>query len=119
MTSFVSQSGYDQCGGDIETSFKQDNQVLGIKKSNKKRFEAQQLLAQLNALAHNVLVWVKRWLTTETPALKQIGFVRLMRDVSTSTGRLLFDESRRLIEIRLNKADISVTPWLHGFSKFL
>ena len=41
----------------METSFKQDNQALGMKKRNKKRFESQQMLTQLNALAHNVLVW--------------------------------------------------------------
>lgn len=110
---------YDQRGGGVETSFKQDNQALGIKKRNKKRFEAQQMLTQLNALAHNVLVWAKRWLTAETPTLKQIGFVRLMQDVFTTTGRLLFDESGRLIEIRLNQADTLVKPWLHGLSKLL
>ena len=110
---------YDQRGGGVETSFKQDNQALGNKKRNKKRFEAQQMLTQLNALAHNVLVWAQRWLTTETPALKQIGFVRLMRDVFTTTGRLLFDAAGRLIEIRLNDADTLVKPWLHGLSKLL
>ena len=110
---------YDQRGGGVETSFKQDNQALSIKKRNKKRFEAQQMLTQLNALAHNVLVWAKRWLTTETPALKQIGFVRLIRDVFTTTGRLLFDESGKLIEIRLNEADTLVKPWLHGLAKLL
>ncbi len=106
---------YDQPGGGVETSFKQDNQALG----NKKRFEAQQMLTQINALAHNVLVWAKRWLTTEMPTLKQIGFVRLMRDVLTTTGRLLFDDSGRLIEIRLNQADTLVRTWLHGLSKLL
>ncbi len=110
---------YDQRGGGVETSFKQDNQALGIKKRNKKQFEAQQMLTQLNALAHNVLVWAKRWLTTETPALKQIGFVRLMRDVFTTTGRLLFDAAGRLIEIRLNAADARARPWLHGLYKLL
>ena len=44
---------YDQRGGAVETSFKQDNQALKIKKRNKKRFEAQQMLTQLEVLAHN------------------------------------------------------------------
>ncbi len=110
---------YDQRGGGVETSFKQDNQALGTKKCNKKRFEAQQMLTQLNALAHNVLVWAQHWLTAEMPALKQIGFFRLMRDVFTTTGRLLFDESGQLIEIRLNADDTLVRPWLHALSKLL
>lgn len=46
--------GYDQRGGGVETSFKQDNQALKIKKRNKKRFEAQPVLTQLEVLAHNV-----------------------------------------------------------------
>ncbi len=68
------------------------------------------MLTQLNALAHNVLVWAKRWMTTETPELKPIGFVRLMRDVFTTTGQLRFDNCGRLIEIRLNAADTLVRP---------
>lgn len=42
-----------------------------------------------------------------------------MRDVFTTTGRLLFDAAGRLIEIRLNDADTLVRPWLHGLSKLL
>ncbi len=110
---------YDQRGGGVETSFKQDNQALGTKKRNKKRFHAQQMLTQLNALAHNVLVWAKRWLTADTPELKPIGFVRLIRDVFTTTGQLLFNPQGQLIEIRLNAADTLVRPWVHRLSLLL
>jgi hypothetical protein len=110
---------YDQRGGGVETSFKQDNQALGIRKRNKKCFEAQQMLTQLNALAHNVLVWAKGWLLQDSPELKPIGFVRLMRDVFTTTGQLFFDAAGRLVEIRLNDADTLVKPWIHGLSKLL
>ena len=110
---------YDQRGGGVETSFKQDNQALGNRKRNKKRFEAQQMLTQLNVLAHNVLVWAKRWLTNENPELKPIGFVRLMRDVFTTTGQLLFDQLGRLVEIRLNAADTLVRPWLYALRQLL
>lgn len=110
---------YDQRGGGVETSFKQDSQALGSKKRNKKRFHAQQMLTQLNALAHNVLVWAKRWLMIETPALKPIGFVRLMRDVFTTTGQLYFDAQGRLMEIRLNADDTLVRPWVQSLSQLL
>jgi hypothetical protein len=110
---------YDQRGGGVETSFKQDYQALGIRQRNKKRFEAQQMLTQLNALAHNILVWAKRWLTQAQPALKPFGFVRLMRDVFTTTGVLFFDAAGRLIEIRLNAADALVRPWIHGLARLL
>lgn len=110
---------YDQRGGGVETSFKQDSQALGTKKRNKKRFQAQQMLTQLNALAHNVLVWAKGWLTPEAPKLKPLGFVRLMRDVFTTTGQLYFDAYGRLLEIRLNAADTLVRPWIYGLSQLL
>ncbi len=110
---------YDQRGGAAETSFKQDNQALGMKKRNKKRFEAQQMLTQLNALAHNVLVWAQRWLTQDQPKLKKVGFVRLMRDVFTTTGQLCFDAFGQLVEIRLNPADTLVRPWIQGLSALL
>lgn len=110
---------YDQRGGGVETSFKQDNQALGTKKRNKKRFQAQQMLTQLNALAHNVLVWAKRWLTADTPAFKPIGFVRLIRDVFTTTGQLLFNPQGQLTEIRLNAADTLVKPWVHRLALLL
>jgi hypothetical protein len=109
---------YDQRGGGVETSFKQDYQALGIRQRNKKRFEAQQMLTQLNALAHNILVWARGWLIEAQPNLKPVGFVRLMRDVFTTTGQLCFDAGR-LIEIRLNDADSLVRPWIHGLSKLL
>ena len=110
---------YDQRGGAAETSFKQDNQALGMKKRNKKRFPAQQLLTQLNALAHNVLVWAQTWLTQDQPSLKKVGFVRLIRDVLTTTGRLCFDECGHLSAIYLNPADTLVKPWVKGLSTLL
>ena len=110
---------YDQRGGGIETAFKQDSQALGTKQRNKKRFEAQQMVTQLNALAHNVLVWDKRWLSEENTQLKPIGFVQLMRDVFTTTGQLLFDEYGQLVEIRLNDADSLVKPWIRALQKLL
>lgn len=110
---------YDQRGGAAETSFKQDSQALSTKKRNKKRFAAQQLLTQLNALAHNILVWAQRWLTQDQLELEQVGFVRLMRDVFTTLGKLCFDATGRLIEIRLNSADSLVRPWVQSLSALL
>ena len=110
---------YDQRGGGVETSFKQDNQALNIKKRNKKRLTAQQMLTQLEVLAHNVLVWAQQWLSTEKPTLKQIGFVRLLRDVFTTTGELCFNHLGRLVEIRLNAVDTLVRPWIQGLSDLL
>ncbi|MEM9088031.1 MAG: hypothetical protein AAGC93_04730 [Cyanobacteria bacterium P01_F01_bin.53] len=77
------------------------------------------MLTQLNALAHNVLVWAKRWLTADASVLKSIGFVRLIRAVFTTTGQLFFNSHGQLIEIRLNAADTLVRPWVQQLSLLL
>ena len=56
---------YDERGGGVEIEIKEDKQGLSTSKRNKKRFEAQQVLIELEALAHNVLVWARHWLTPE------------------------------------------------------
>ena len=50
---------YDQRGGGVETTFKEDKQGLGLTKRNKKRFEAQQIVVALGTLAHNILIWAR------------------------------------------------------------
>jgi hypothetical protein len=88
---------YDQRGGGIETSLKEDKQGLGITKRNKKRFEAQAVLTQLNALAHNVLVWAKGWLAAAAPCLKHYGIPRLLRDVFSIPGVIESTETQPLV----------------------
>jgi hypothetical protein len=56
-------SFYDQRGGGVETSLKDDKGGLGLTKRNKKRFPAQHLLVLLGSLAHNVVVWAREWLS--------------------------------------------------------
>jgi hypothetical protein len=77
---------YDLRSGGIETSFKQDKQALGITKRNKKSFEAQQMLTYLNALAHNLLVWLRRWLAQRWSAVMNIGLLRFMREILHLNG---------------------------------
>jgi len=94
---------YDQRGGGIETSFKGDKQGLGMTKRTKKRFEAQQMLMLLGSLAHNVIVWARRWLRASTSKLQHYGMLRMVRDVFHISGFLLFDPSDHLVQIVLNQ----------------
>lgn len=68
---------YDQRGGGVETEIKADKQGLGTGKRNKRRFEAQQMLLQLEALAHNTLIWAREWLAPECPRIAAYGIKRL------------------------------------------
>jgi Transposase DDE domain group 1 len=92
---------YDQRGGGIETAFKGDKQGLGLTKRNKKRFEAQHMLVLLGSLAHNVVVWARRWLAVAEGS--HCGILRMVRDIFHISGLLGFDMSGHLLTIVLNQ----------------
>jgi hypothetical protein len=97
---------YDQRGGGVEIEIKEDKQGLATSKRNKKRFPAQEILIQLEALAHNLLIWARQWLTPNCPKLAHLGIKRLVRDVFQMDGFLIFDQAVRLLQIHLNRADL-------------
>ena len=100
---------YDQRGGGIESSFGQDKSGLGLTKRTKKRFQAQRLLMLLGTLAHNLLIWARRWLAQASPQqasrLQHYGIKRLIRDLAHISGSLTFDEQGRLLVIALSAAN--------------
>jgi hypothetical protein len=98
-------SFYDQRGGGVETAIKGDKQGLGMTKRNKKRFEAQQMVTQLNALAHNTIVWARQWLTPYVPRVRSWGIMRMGRDVFHVSGKIVFDHRQHISQIMLNPAD--------------
>ena len=106
---------YDQRGGGVETSIKEDKQGLGMTRRNKKRFPAQEMLVQLNALAHNVLVWAKGWLAPLAPRVNSLGLVRLLREVFGITGHVELSETGVIRGIVLNEAD----RWAHRLTAAL
>jgi hypothetical protein len=80
---------------------KGDKQGLGLTKRNKKRFEAQHMLVLLGSLAHNVVVWARRWLSSQK--IQHCGILRMVRDVFHVSGLLRFDASGSVVEIMLNQ----------------
>lgn len=93
---------YDLRGGGIETGFKQDQQGLG--RRNKKCFAAQAMLLWLEALAHNVLIWVRGWLAPMSKRVSGYGLVRLIRDVLSIPGRITLDAEGRIRTLMLSQA---------------
>jgi hypothetical protein len=91
---------YDERGGGIETSFKGDKGGLGLTRRNKKRFEAQQMLMLLGSLAHNTIVWARRWLAV--PQLRSYGMLRMTRDIFHISGFLGIDALGQIVQIGLN-----------------
>jgi len=97
-------SFYDQRSGGVETSFRNDKQGLGLTHRNKKRFEAQQMVMLLSALAHNVLVWARQWLLPQCPPVRRFGILRLVRDIFHVSGFVVRDGAGRLTQVVLNDA---------------
>ena len=95
---------YDARGGGVETANKEDKQGLGIGKRNKKRFAAQQVVGHLGRLAHNLVVWARRWLAAEAPTIRQLGVKRLVRDVFHVNGLVDRDVTGHIRQIVLNQA---------------
>jgi hypothetical protein len=80
---------------------KGDKQGLGLTKRNKKRFEAQHMLVLLGSLAHNVVIWARKWLSS--PQIQHCGILRMVRDVFHISGLLCFDTFPHVVEIVLNQ----------------
>lgn len=110
---------YDERGGGVETEIKEDKQGLKTGKRNKKRFEAQQVLIQLEALAHNVLIWARQWLAPHCPKIARLGIKRLVRDVFQMDGILFFDQNLDLSHIILNEADPLANELSSGLAPLL
>ena len=99
---------YDKRGGAIEIEFKEDKQGFGLTKRNKKRYEAQQMVVLLSALAHNVVVWSREWLS-EVSKIKRHGVLRMVRDVFQVSGFVELGPQNSIKRIVLNGA----AAWAH------
>jgi len=96
---------YDRRGGAVEIEIKEDKQGFGMTSRRKKRATAQAMVVLLNQLAHNVLVWARRWLSELAPRLSQYGVLRLVRDLLHVSGMIEVNEKRNSVKrIALNRA---------------
>jgi hypothetical protein len=110
---------YDRRGGTVEVEIKEGKQGLGITRRSKKKFAAQQMVMLLGALAHNVLVWSKRWLLPAAPRLASYGALRLVRDVLGIGGLVEFDQDGATTRIVLNKGAPQVSYLAEAFRSLL
>jgi len=94
---------YDKRGGSIEIEIKEDKQGFGLSKRNKKRYYAQQMVVLLSALAHNVVVWSREWLS-EASQIRRQGVLRMVRDVFQVCGFVEVGAKQAIKRIVLNGA---------------
>jgi hypothetical protein len=95
---------YDDRGGAVEIDIKESKQGLGITKRRKKSYTGQQMVALLGTLAHNVVVWAKRWLSEDAPKLRRYGVQRMVRDVLAVSGFIELSKSGAVKRVVLNGA---------------
>lgn len=104
---------YDARAG-MEADLKGDKGGLGWATLRKLRLAAQQVLVFLVALAHNVLVWSRRWRAAQAPRSASFGTVRLVRAVWAVPGRVKRTQAA-LQRVRLKRAH----PWARQVSRGL
>lgn len=95
---------YDRRSGGLETHHRGDKQGLGLSKRNKRSALAQEMLILLAQLTHNLLIWFARRLQRYLPPTFHLGMLRLVRDVLTIPGLLLFDHRACLHSLLLDSA---------------
>ncbi len=110
---------YDLRGGGVETEIKEDKQGLGTSHRNKQRFAGQQMVGQLEVLAHNLLIWVRGWLAPFCPKVAKFGLLRLVRDALQLSGKVIFHQEVTIHQIILNAADPLAKELQVGFAALL
>jgi hypothetical protein len=78
---------YDDRAG-MEADLKSDKRGLGLASLRKHKLAAQKVVVLLMELAHNVLIWSRRWLAARAPRLTEFGIVRLIQEVWAVPGRV-------------------------------
>lgn len=59
----------------------------------------------LNALAHNLIVWSRRWLAQVSDWIGQLGILRMVRDILHLNGLVHFYDDDNIQRIILNQAE--------------
>lgn len=94
---------YDKRRGAIEIEIKEDKQGFGLTKRNKKRYYAQAVVVLLSALAHNVVVWSREWLSGVS-RIRRHGVLRMVRDVFHVCGFVEVGAKQAIKRIVLDRA---------------
>ncbi len=92
---------HDDGRAGMEAELKGDKRGLGLGSLRKGRLPAQQMVVLLMGLAHNVLVWSRRWLARGAPRLARLGIVRRIHEGWSVPGRVkVTDGELRRVRLR-------------------
>lgn len=110
---------YDERGVGVEIDIKESKQGLGVTKRRKKSFTGQRMVALLGQLAHNVVVWAKRWLSEDAPKLRRYGVQRIVRDVLAVSGLVELGKRGAIKRVVLNGASALGRAWAKALGELL
>ncbi len=96
-----------------EADLKNDKRGLGLGVLRKRKLPAQRLVVLLGQLAHNVLIWARRWLAQKAPRLSRFGIVRLVQEVWAVPGRVKLTASG-VTRVRLRPEHPRARDVCHG-----
>ena len=75
------------------------------------------MLTLLEALAHNILVWVRHWLTPFCPRVARYGMLRLVRDAFHMNGLISLDQSAQVLKFLFQQTDPFASELHTGFAR--
>lgn len=81
---------YSDDRASVATDLKGDKYGLGVAMIRKHRLSAQNSMILLMQLAHNVLLWVREWLSKAAHHVHRYDILRLIKQVWAIPGRLKF-----------------------------
>jgi hypothetical protein len=108
---------YDDRAG-MEADLKGDKHGLALGVIRKQWFGAQQVVVLLIGLAHNLLIWSRRWLADAVPRVGACGIVRLVQEVWAVPGRVKVT-TEGICRVRLTRQHPRARDVCHGFQALL
>jgi hypothetical protein len=99
---FATWALYDGRGA-MEVEIRADKSGLGLASRRKHSLAAQEAWLVLTDIAHNLLAWLRPWMTEGSP-FAAFGPQRTVDDLLAIPGRLAFDERGRLERVALKAA---------------
>ena len=73
----------------------------------------------LGSVAHNVMVWARKWLSAEAPRVARFGVLRLVRDVCGVSGFIENDAAGKVKRIVLNCTAPASACWASALQALL
>ena len=98
-------------------SFRGDKQGLKLIKRRKSSLYGQEMLILLAQLVHNLVVWIREWLSEEEPRLAELGIKVWVRDLFRMPGRIKF-KAGRIVKVRLVRAHQYARRFFEAFVHF-